>query len=152
MVPLGGRAVNVRRVVTGVDARGRSCVASDQTLDNVISRRPGHSSCVVWGTGPGGEPATSVITDVMPPTALDDGTIFRIIDYAPGVAARPHRTESVDYIAVLRGSIDLELDNDTVTLGPGDVVVQCATTHNWVNRGDETCRLMVVLLGRVPAR
>ena len=139
--------MDVRRIVTGVDEAGRSRVITDAVLDNVVSRRPGHSSCVVWSTAIDDTAARAVATDAMPPTAIDDGTIFRVIDYQPGVAARPHQTDSIDYIAVLAGEIDLELDAETVRLHPGDVVVQRATMHNWINRGTEVCRLMVVLLG-----
>ena len=39
-----------RRVVTGHDANGRAVVMFDEVSDNVISRRRGHSSAVLWTT------------------------------------------------------------------------------------------------------
>jgi quercetin dioxygenase-like cupin family protein len=72
-------------------------------------------------------------------TAETDGTVFRIVQYSPGVTPRHHRTSSVDYAVVLSGSIELELDNATVRLGPGDVLVQRGTIHNWANSGTEPC-------------
>lgn len=140
--------MRVRRVVTGTDKHGRSAVEDDAVLDNQVSRRPGHHSCVVWSSSQNGVPIESVMSDTMPPTAIDDGSVFRIIEYGPGVVARPHQTNTVDYIAVLSGSISLELDTAVVELRAGDVVVQRAAMHNWANRSDAVCRLAVVLLGQ----
>jgi quercetin dioxygenase-like cupin family protein len=79
-------------------------------------------------------------------TTLPDGTIFRVIEFAPGVAARNHRTDSIDYITVISGEIDMELDDSSVHLQAGDVMVQRGTIHNWVNRGPAPCVLSVVLI------
>jgi quercetin dioxygenase-like cupin family protein len=121
--------MNIRRVVTDHDAQGRATVAIDERCANVTSRRPGHQSCVVW-TGA-------------------DGTIFRIVEYQPGVAPRKHRTETIDYAVVLSGEIDMQLDDSVVRLRGGDVLVQQATMHDWVNRGSEPCVIAFVL---VPAK
>ena len=118
--------LNIRRVITDHDAEGRAIVAIDERCANVISRRPGHHSCVAW-TG-------------------DDGTIFRIVHYAPGVAPRKHRTETIDYAVVIAGEIDMQLDDSMVHLRAGDVLVQQATLHDWVNRGTEPCTIAFVLV------
>jgi mannose-6-phosphate isomerase-like protein (cupin superfamily) len=122
--------LEVRRVVTDHDDEGRSLVAVDERCPNVISRRPGHQSCVAW-TGP-------------------DGTLFRIVEYQPGVAPRMHRTETIDYAVVISGEIDMVLDRGTVRLRAGDVLVQQATLHDWVNRGSEPCRIAFVLVPTKP--
>jgi quercetin dioxygenase-like cupin family protein len=83
-------------------------------------------------------------------TTLPNGTIFRIIEFAPGVAPRNHRTDSIDYIVVLSGEIDMELDATVVHLKAGDVMVQRGTIHNWVNRGTEPCVLAVILIDAKP--
>ncbi len=58
-----------------------------------------------------------------------------------------HKTESLDYIVLISGEIDMLLDNGEVRgLKPGDVVVQHATNHAWVNRGSETALLVSVLI------
>jgi mannose-6-phosphate isomerase-like protein (cupin superfamily) len=62
---------------------------------------------------------------------------------APGV----HTTDSVDYDIVLDGEIWLELDEETVHLRQGDVVVQNGTRHAWRNRGDRPATLAFVLIG-----
>jgi quercetin dioxygenase-like cupin family protein len=123
-------SLNVRCVVTDHDERGRSQVARDERCADVISRRPGHESCVAW-TGA-------------------DGTIFRVVEYQPGVAPRLHRTETIDYAVVISGEIDMQLDVGAVHLRAGDVLVQQATLHDWVNRGAEPCRIAFVLLPTKP--
>jgi quercetin dioxygenase-like cupin family protein len=77
---------------------------------------------------------------------LRNGTIFRLIEFAPGLAARNHRTDSIDYIVVVAGEIDRELDDSIIHLKAGDVMVQRGTIHNWVKRGTAPCVLAVVLV------
>jgi hypothetical protein len=70
-------------------------------------------------------------------------------DVARGHAPRHpaiHRTRSLDYVVVLEGEIDLLLDDRDVRLSAGDVVVQQATNHAWINRGAATCRLAMVFI------
>jgi naringenin degradation protein FdeH len=58
-----------------------------------------------------------------------------------------HTTASIDYVVLLRGEVSLLLDEgDELQLRPFDVVVQCATNHYWINRGDEPALLVGVLL------
>ena len=57
-----------------------------------------------------------------------------------------HKTETIDYIILLKGDVTLILDEDEVTLKPHDVVVQRGTNHAWVNNGDEPALLIAVLI------
>jgi quercetin dioxygenase-like cupin family protein len=84
-------------------------------------------------------------------TAESDGTVFRIVRYAPGVAPRHHRTNSINYAVVMSGSMEMELDDQTVRLNAGDVLVQRGTIHNWVNNGTGRCVIAFVLIGARPA-
>src|SRR5712692_9099528 len=141
-------AFQVRRVVTGHDASGRAIVKIDEVSKNVFSGRPGATACNVWTTegfpvNNDGDADEGVRTVATP---LRNGTIFRVIEFAPGVAARNHRTDSIDYIVVMSGEIDMELDDSVVHLKAGDVMVQRGTIHNWVNRGTAPCVLAVVLI------
>jgi mannose-6-phosphate isomerase-like protein (cupin superfamily) len=59
-----------------------------------------------------------------------------------------HTTATVDFEFVVSGRCLLELDDgETREIGPGDTVVQNGTRHRWINPYDETCRLIVVLVG-----
>jgi mannose-6-phosphate isomerase-like protein (cupin superfamily) len=57
-----------------------------------------------------------------------------------------HRTKSIDYAIVLEGEIDMLLDDSEVHLNAGDVLVQQATNHAWVNRSGKPCRICFVLI------
>ncbi|HWI98716.1 MAG TPA: cupin domain-containing protein [Burkholderiales bacterium] len=144
--------LKIRRVVTGHDAQGRARVAIDELCRNVISRRPSHASCVVWSTGEfpadNADERDGAAREVA--TTDPNGTVFRIVEYGPGVAPRNHRTESIDYAVVLAGEIDMELDGETVQVRAGDVLVQRGTVHNWVNRGVEPCVIAFVLVAARP--
>ena len=144
--------LQVRRVVTGHDANGRAVVRIDEVSKHVISNRPGATSCVVWttegfpvnNTGNADEALRKV------GTTLPSGTVCRIIEFAPGVAPRNHRTDSVDYIIIMSGEIDMELEGSSVHLKAGDVLVQRGTIHNWVNRGTQPCVLAAILIDAKP--
>jgi quercetin dioxygenase-like cupin family protein len=137
-----------RRVVTGHDENGRAVVKIDEMAKNFTSGRPGATACVVWTTqgfpvdNNGQEDESRRQTG----TTLDNGTVFRVLELAPGSSPRNHRTDSIDYAVVMSGEIDMELNGSTVHLKAGDVLVQRGTIHNWVNRGSEPCVIAFVLI------
>jgi quercetin dioxygenase-like cupin family protein len=57
-----------------------------------------------------------------------------------------HKTNTIDYIILLKGDVTLLLDEDEVNLKPHDVVVQRGTNHAWVNNGREPALLIAVLI------
>jgi mannose-6-phosphate isomerase-like protein (cupin superfamily) len=57
-----------------------------------------------------------------------------------------HRTRTVDYAIIMQGEIDMMLDTGPVHLKAGDVVVQQATNHAWLNHGKEPCRIAFVMM------
>jgi mannose-6-phosphate isomerase-like protein (cupin superfamily) len=62
-----------------------------------------------------------------------------------------HRTRTIDYAIILSGEIDMLLDDTEVHLKAGDILVQQATNHAWVNRSKEYCRICFVLIdGKEP--
>ena len=145
-------ALQLRRIVTGHDANGRAVVKIDEVSKNLISSRPGSTACVVWtsesfpvdNTGDTDEGLRKV------GTTLNNGTVFRVVEFAPGVAPRVHRTDSVDYAVVMSGEIDMELDDSVIHLKAGDVLVQRGTIHNWINRGSEACVIAFILIDAKP--
>ena len=154
-------AYECRRIVTGHTPEGKSTVLYDSSMplleaDRAAGARPedraGAASAVIWTTqGPvnNDDPSDTALRKVG--TAESDGTVFRIVRYAPGVAPRHHRTNSIDYAVVVSGSMEMELDNETVRLNEGDVLIQRGTIHNWVNNGTEPCVIAFVLIGARPA-
>jgi quercetin dioxygenase-like cupin family protein len=141
-------ALNVRRVITGHDANGKAVVKIDEVAKNVTSGRPGATAVNIWTTEgfPANNDGDADEGQRKVATTLPSGTIFRIIEFAPGLAARNHRTDSIDYIVVISGEIEMELDDTLVRLKAGDVMVQRGTIHNWINRGTVPCVLAVILV------
>ena len=147
-------SLNVRRVVTGHDEQGRAVVLFDDAGGEVVSKRPRHQSAVMWSTDrlPANNDGEADAARRAVGTFEPGGSVFRIIRFEPGNTGRDHRTDSLDYVIILEGAIDLDLDGQTVHLRRGDVVVQRGTMHNWVNRGSEPCVMAVVLIGAEPVQ
>ena len=173
-VSSGAVADDVRRVVTGLDDRNHAVVLFDSLIP-VKKDSPVISSTNFWITDSTPPSLTKQETanrpiGVSPP---DNGTKFRLVEFAPlspeveaklppamimkGVAHAPekgipvkhpmmHRTRSLDYAVILSGEIDMMLDDTSVHLKQGDVIVQQATNHGWVNHGTQPCRILFVLM------
>ena len=145
-------ALQARRVVTGHDAKGRALVTMDEVSKNLVSGRPGATACVVWTTEsfPVDNTGDADAGLRQVGTTLNNGTVFRVVEFGPGVAPRNHRTDSIDYAVVMSGEVDMELDDSVVHLKAGDVLVQRGTIHNWVNRGTAPCVIAFVLIDAKP--
>ena len=141
--------LEVRRVVTGHDKNGKARVVIDELSDNVISRRAGQQSTVIWATNqtPANLEVLNDLSAEVKATTVPHGTVFRISRFEPGGAPRNHRTASMDYAIVISGKIDMELDDGVVVnLKAGDVLVQRGTVHNWTNPGTAPCIIAFVLM------
>lgn len=148
----------IRRVVTGHDKSGSAKVIIDGAAQNVRGgSSPGQFTTLMWATDsmpctmPVGEDAPdmgALKLGTYPPV---NGTRFMIAEYPPGNHPRMHRTETIDYIIVLDGKIDMELDEGRmVTISKGDVMIQRGTYHAWINKYDEVCRMAFVLIDAEP--
>jgi quercetin dioxygenase-like cupin family protein len=143
-------ALKIRRVVTGHDENDKAVVKFDDAGLHLSSGRANAHRQLIWttddlpvifeenGEDKGGREISTTITG---------GSVFRVIEFGPGVAPRNHRTDSIDYAVVLSGEIDMEMDDTVVHLKAGDVLVQRGTIHNWVNNGTEPCVIAFVLIG-----
>ena len=147
---------SIRRVVTGHDADGRAVFTADDSV--MPAAYPGqHAAFVqIWTTA-------TVPADNNDPTdgrervmALhgQGGSAMRVVDMAPGMVSPMHRTGTIDYIIILSGQLELELDDGATRLiSPGDIVVQRGTIHRWRNpSATEPCRGVMVLIEATPYR
>jgi mannose-6-phosphate isomerase-like protein (cupin superfamily) len=165
----------VRRIVTGIDASGKAVALFDGAVALTSFRSPNPAS-EMWITDKSPpdfswkDDRAKIKVGLTPPKG---GTIFRIVDFVPmtakieqmdintmmkvagadapakGLPPRHpmmHRTRSVDYAIIMSGEIDMLLDDGEVHLKAGDVVVQQATNHAWVNRGKDVCRVAFILM------
>ena len=146
-----------RRIVTGHDSAGVSCVIGDHALE-------GAPMIELWRTDGadrfGGEPDGAFALE---PAA--GGSCWRIVEVPPDAVTRAyfqrgvpghdadgfHRTDTVDYVFILEGEITLELDRGAVALSAGDCVVQRGTRHAWRNHGPGTVRMLCAMLSAAPA-
>lgn len=144
--------LQIRRVVTGHDEQGRAKVLIDEQVKNVHSQRPGAQYSVIWSSEgfPLSNDGDDDPSNKKIGTTIDNGTVFRVVSFGPGVSPRNHRTDSIDYAVVMSGEIDMELDIGSVHLKAGDVLVQRGTIHNWVNKGTVPCVIAFTLISAKP--
>ena len=62
-----------------------------------------------------------------------------------------HKTDSIDYLVVISGSMHMLMEEGEVELHAGDCIVQRGTNHAWVNRSGKPCVLAAVLIDAKPA-
>jgi quercetin dioxygenase-like cupin family protein len=141
-------SLQVRRVITGHHDNGKARVLIDEVVSNTFEGRPGAHVAPIWTSEgfPVNNDGSADAGGRKVGTTLDNGTVFRVVSFGPGVAARNHRTDSIDYAVVISGEIDMELDDEKVHLKAGDVMVQRGTIHNWVNNGTAPCLIAFVLI------
>ncbi len=146
----------MRRIITGHDTDGKAIVLIDGEATNKRTSPSGNASTLIWSTdempadiaiGDDVEDMGARILGTPPPP---NGTRFTVNDILPGATATMHRTESIDYVIVISGTVDMDLDDSTVTMHAGDIMVQRGTNHAWVNRGTEPARIAFVLVDAKP--
>lgn len=165
----------IHRVVTTIDQVGKSTAMFDGVVPLKLGGA-GESVATIWITekapsdfswnadrapnrhgfapGPNG---TQMLIVEFPPVGpevdkLDKNTMMNVVGKdAPKRGLPPshplmHRTRTVDYAIIMSGEIDMLLDTGPVHLKAGDVLVQQATNHAWLNRGKEPCRIAFVMM------
>jgi quercetin dioxygenase-like cupin family protein len=146
----------IRRVITGHDANNVAKVLIDAPATNAKKPSAGTLSTLIWCTDrspadiAGGETAEDMGARILGTAPPANGTRFAVIDFPPGNHAHMHRTETIDYVIVLEGEIDMDMDDSTVTLKAGDIMVQRGTNHAWANRGTARARVAFVLIDAEP--
>ena len=140
----------VRRVDTGIGADGRSAVLFDDV--QVTAGRPR----ILWCTGAtpadnsGADDAGCEFSTEMFGTPGSNFMLFELPPAEPDAPAFVHTTNTIDYIVVLKGRIELTLDTGSVELGPGDVIVDRGVRHSWRALGGEPAVSIGVLLPSHP--
>ena len=61
-----------------------------------------------------------------------------------------HRTETIDYVIVMEGEIEMDMDDSSVKLRAGDIMIQRGTNHAWANRSGRRARVAFVLVDAKP--
>ena len=148
----GLQALPVRRVVTGHDSNSVSCVITDGLVSAPHSSRPLSASSLVWSSDamptpmPIGEQIEDMGARALGSQPPPNGARFIVMDFLPGASGAMHRTDSIDFIVVMEGQIDMDMEKTTVTLKAGDTMVQRGTFHAWINRSQARARIAITLL------
>jgi quercetin dioxygenase-like cupin family protein len=146
----------IRRIVTGHTDRNVTTVLMDGPAQNTKSSRPGTTSTLIWSSDtmpiamPVGEAVEDMGARILGTQPPPNGTRFIVMEFAPGEVGRMHRTETIDYISVLEGEIEMDMDDSTVRMKAGDIMVQRGTNHAWMNRSDKRARISIVLIDAQP--
>ena len=169
----------VRRIVTGVNAAGRSCILSDTQFPagDVAADQPVRVGLWMTEASPASNKGThdpvpdGVIMRTPPPHR--GGSVIRITDIPPertqrydpeelrrrGCKTTPdrsakhpgfHATDTVDYAICLEGEVWAVLDDDETLMRPGEVLIQRGTYHAWANRSDRIARMAFILIDAEP--
>jgi quercetin dioxygenase-like cupin family protein len=136
----------IRRVVTGHNSEGLAVVALDETVKGEIVTQ-------VWGTEslPSNNVDDWAYGNSQPGPTVPGGSALRFVDINPGFRSAMHRTSTIDYVFILDGELEMELDGgEWVHLSAGDIVVQRGTNHAWENKSERVCRLASVLVAAEP--
>ncbi len=150
--PPGVESGRIRRVVTGHNAQGRSCVLSDEMVPVTnIWVTNGSEPLGAWGAA---ERRTILPTNRPQIDPAPGGTRWTIATMQPARDPKPtlqnrqgfHRTSTIDYLYVLNGEVVLLLDEEEVVLKTGDTVIQRNTEHAWRVDGAVPARLLVALV------
>lgn len=141
-----------RRVVTGVNSSGKSVIASDGPVP--VAARFGKageaSGCDLWMEKKvpvdlldQRDPMADYSIQAWPPPG---GVIVRSFTWEPGFSYPMHRSDTIDFIFVISGKLELILEDGSTVLERGDCVVQRGTNHAWRVVGAEPCTFAGVAL------
>lgn len=139
-----------RRVVTGLNGEGKSCVIVDGPIPQFSTSM---GAALIWQTRT--QPAdNSGTADTAEPYSIEmlhnPGSTFAICAFAPGSEAYMHATDTIDYLVILSGRVTLVVEQGEADLGPGDLVVDRGVVHGWRNSGTEPCVAVAVNLPAHP--
>jgi quercetin dioxygenase-like cupin family protein len=146
----------IRRVVTGHDEGHVAKVLLDGPATNAKHPQSGLVSTMMWCTDgapaaiPVGEQPEDMGARILGTAPPRNGTRFAVIDFPPGNHPHMHRTETIDYVIVIEGEIEMDMDASTVKLKAGDIMIQRGTNHAWANRSGKRARVAFVLVDAEP--
>jgi quercetin dioxygenase-like cupin family protein len=133
-------SADLRRVVTGLVANGRSCIliddAAKMVIWNVDTLPADNSGSLDQGGGRFRFPTS--------------GAQFVYSDLPAGSAAPMHATDTVDFIVVISGSVVFVTESGEALLRAGDSLINRGAAHAWRNDGDEFCRIVSVMCPAKP--
>jgi hypothetical protein len=141
----------MRKLITGVDDDGRSCVVRATTLElHPAPYNSGFRTAGVFLTRDSPPPSRPLGRGPSADIHLAPGLVsWTVVEYEPHATFSLHHTDSIDFDLVLAGSIELLLDDGAHLLEGGDCVVVTGVDHGWT-AGPDGCRVSVLAIGTAP--
>ena len=142
----------MRKLVTGVDGAGSSCVVKhvEMPFEPADPARPGRTRAEIFATEVGPPPARPAGKGDHPDLGVAPGLVrWQVMRFGPEFAMGMHHTDTVDFDMVLEGSVEIVLDDGAHRLGPGDCVVVTGVDHAW-KAGPDGFVMSVTVIGTPP--
>ncbi|GAA5194053.1 hypothetical protein GCM10023346_20580 [Arthrobacter gyeryongensis] len=162
-----------RRVITGVNADGKSCFVSDGLTPHRLPG-PGITKCDIWRISdlPVSYNDADGINDGVVTEPPNGGLVFRQATFAPdsewdqtlgysdskgqlrgtvpleesGGVPGFHFTDSVDIVTVLNGEIVAVTETEEKVLRAGDTIIMRGVKHAWCNRTDRPVTVQSIMI------
>jgi quercetin dioxygenase-like cupin family protein len=139
----------IQRVVTGHNDAGRAVFRSEDVAPSKMISSGDASFLLIWTTetvpADNNDETDGRLRDAG--LTLNQGSVIRVVDMLPGKESPMHRTNSIDYGIVLKGEIELELDDGAKrTVREGGIIIQRGTNHLWRNVTKEPTRIAFILI------
>lgn len=144
-----------RRVIAGLDANGKSCVVSEESLP-----QPGAEGMAITTviTGPIARTSNSApLAEGFPEFSMSQLTdpVYSMMfaTYPPGLGKDDpgmHFTNTADHFYIIEGECVLVLESGDVVMRAGDVGICRGVMHGWRNDSDAPVRLVTFVLPADP--
>lgn len=138
-----------RRILTGLDAGGKSAILIDEPLDHSAG-----GAAMVWAA-----PALPIDNALpadapFPVFSFDQmhagGASFMVMEYPATMGEFWHATDTVECVAMLSGEIVFMTETGEVTLRAGDMLVDRGIVHCWRNDSGAPARAAIVMMPAHP--
>ena len=137
----------MRQIVTGIDANGDSCVVEE--IPFMPSENPLEIQDI-FQTSTSPPPARPIGRALDLDFAVPPGILRAMyVKYGPGRESQMHHTDTIDFVTIISGRLDLLLSDGAHSLHRGDCAVINGVDHSWT-AGPEGCTFSSVSLGTVP--
>lgn len=104
----------MRRVITSHNEKGRAFVAHDDQISTEILPH-GPRSVLVWSSDSYPADISGDRRNLADTAFVNKGSVFRVVEVPPRSVGALHRSHSLDYIIVQKGSVTLTLEDGVRT-------------------------------------
>ena len=139
-----------RRVIAGLGADGRSAAI----IDGPALPLGQGGGQLIWRTD--AVPADNGAQEDVAPIAFNfetmhaGGSMFMMMDFAPGQPEFWHATDTLEYIVMLSGEVVFQTETGETTLRAGDALVDRGVVHSWRNDSGAPARAAIVMIPAHP--